>query len=109
MREKGIRQKEIVEKTGYTQEYVSRVLNGKQPLTRDFYHKVMKFLMGNPAETLKEEKEEYERQVAELEARVDRLEKDLEQADLENEETRRKLDEAYETTQKLLKKYNITE
>ena len=104
-----LKQADLAEKMGYTQAYLSRVLNGHDRLTDEFIYKFREAITGETPESLKKEKEEYARQITRLENRINQLEKDLENASLDNDQTRAKLDEAYQTIQSLLKKYNITE
>lgn len=104
-----IKQTDLAEKMGYTQAYLSRVLNGHDRLTDEFVYKFREAVTGETPESLKREKEEYARQIEEMETRINQLESDLKNANLDNAKTRAKLDEAYQTIQSLLKKCNITE
>lgn len=109
LEEKGISQSELARRTGYNRTYLNKVINGKVDLTEAFIYKFNEATSTVNTQILQKEKEEYARQVAELEARVDQLEKDLENADLDNKEVKQKLIKAYDTVQALLDKYGITD
>jgi len=108
IRTNNLKQIDLAKKMGYTQAYLSRVLNGHDPLTDEFVYKFREAVTGETPESLKKQKEEYARRIEALEKRVAQLEKDLKNADLNKEEARAQLDEAYQTIQSLLKKYKIT-
>lgn len=108
IRSNNIKQTSLAKKMGYTQAYLSRVLNGHDALTDEFVYKFRQAVTGETPESLKKEKEQYLRRIAALEERITQLEQDLKGANMDKEEVRAQLDEAYQTIQSLLKKYNIT-
>lgn len=89
LKQKGLRQKDVAELTGYSKEYVSRVLNEKVDLSLEFENKI-KEITGLKESSLTDQdlKTELERMLAEMRAQTevykqmnDQLLKEIEKKD----------------------------